>query len=83
METHRGHGSMSYKQDLTMYGEQELSLVVMNDSQLYNAFMRCDDTSDLKRLCEAFEYSAEQFEELESDLEEELKDREAADSFWS
>lgn len=64
------------KQDLTMYGEQELSLNVMNDEYLYRQFRRCDDAADLEQLCSGFNYSSEQFEELESDLEEELKERE-------
>jgi hypothetical protein len=58
-----------------MYGEQELSLLVMNTEHLYRAFGRCDDSADLERLCESFSYTAEQFEELESDLAEDLKER--------
>lgn len=57
------------KQDLTMYGEQELSLVVNNNESLYNGLRRCDDADDLRRLCQDFKYTDEQFEELESDLE--------------
>lgn len=65
------------KQDLTMYGEQELSLVVMNTEFLYRAFQRCDDESDLRALCCDFTYTVEQFEELEDDLTEDLKERNA------
>lgn len=75
------HGNMS-KQDLTMYGNQELSLVVLNTEYLYRALCRCDDAEDLERLCEGFLYTPEQFKELESDLEEELKERESEEEAW-
>jgi hypothetical protein len=58
------------KQDLTQYGEQELSLHVMNTEHLYRQFMRCDDESDLRRVVDPeFTYTDEQFEELVDDLE--------------
>lgn len=56
--------------DLTSYGEQELSLNVMNTEHLYRAFMRCDDERDLRSLVDPeFIYTDEQFEELLDDLE--------------
>lgn len=58
------------KQDLTQYGEQELSLNVLNTEHLYRAFMRCDDEADLRGLVDPeFTYTDEQFEELVDDLE--------------
>ena len=65
---------MSNKTDLTGYSDQELSLNVMNDEYLYRQFRRCDDASDLRNLCECFEYTQEQFEELVSDLEAEKEE---------
>jgi len=62
------------KQDLTMYGEQELSLNVMNDERLYNGLRDCDDADDLRKLCAGFKYTAEQFAELEVDLEDEKEE---------
>ena len=59
--------------DLTMYGDQELSLNVLNDEYLYSQFKSCDDVDDLRRMCEVFTYSDEQFAELQSDLEDELE----------
>jgi hypothetical protein len=57
------------KQDLTQYGEQELSLHVLNTEPLYRAFMRCDNEDDLHELVdENFIYTEEQFEELVRDL---------------
>jgi len=67
---------MSHQIDLTQYGEQELSLNVMNDEYLYRQFNRCDDADDLRRMCECFAYSDEQFAELQSDLEDDLEARE-------
>ena len=64
------------KHDITMYGEQELSLLVMNTEYLYKAFLRCDDERDLRILVCEFKYTDEQFEELCNDLEEDLKERE-------
>lgn len=58
------------KQDLTSYGEQELSLLVQNTEHLYREFMRCDDEADLRKLVnDEFTYTDEQFEELVNDLE--------------
>jgi hypothetical protein len=63
-------------EDLTGYGEQELSLHVMNTEHLYHAFMRCDDEQDLKQLVDGeFIYSLDQWAELCDDLELELEDR--------
>ncbi len=60
--------------DIRKYGEQELSLNVMNDEYLYTMYMRCKDLSDLRKLADAnFRYTAEQFEELHADLREDLK----------
>ena len=57
------------KQDLTGYGEQELSLHVQNTEYLYWGFMRCDDASDLRALVDGeFAYTDEQFDELVDDL---------------
>lgn len=63
---------MSNKADITMYGEQELSLNILNTEYLYRQFLRCEDSADLEELCSDFEYTSEQFEELESDLKDEL-----------
>lgn len=58
------------KQDLTQYGEQELSLHVLNTECLYRGFMRCDDEQDLRNLVEPlFIFTSEQFDELLDDLE--------------
>lgn len=54
--------------DLRGYGEQELSLHVLNTEHLYRQFMRCDDESDLRKVVLDFTYSEEQFEELLRDL---------------
>ena len=59
--------------DLTMYGEQELSLNVLNDEYLYSQFQSCADVDDLRAMCNGFAYSDEQFAELQSDLEDELE----------
>ena len=59
---------MSNKTDLTEYGDQELSLNVLNDEYLYRQFRRCDDSQDLRQLCDCFEYTEEQFDELVNDL---------------
>lgn len=63
------------KQDLTMYGEQELSLHVLNTEYLYRQFQRCDDARDLRMLVCEFKYTDEQFDELVSDLEADLEER--------
>ena len=63
--------------DITQYGEQELSLNVLNTEYLYRAFQRCDDERDLRILVCDFTYTVEQFEELERDLEDDLTEREA------
>ena len=67
---------MSNKTDITMYGDGELSLLVLNTEYLYRRFRRCDDERDLRFLVCEFEYTAEQFAELVADLQEDLKERE-------
>ena len=67
------------KHDITAYGEQELSLHVLNTEYLYRAFQRCDDEQDLRALVCEFKYTDEQFAELVSDLEEDLKERDGDD----
>lgn len=57
--------------DLTQYGDQELSLHVLNDEWLYRGFLRCEDYLDLQRLVDGtFIYTRAQFEELLADLSE-------------
>ena len=63
---------MTTKQDITHYSDQELSLLVLNTEHLYRQFLRCEDEDDLRVLCEEFEYTGEQFEELMRDLAEEI-----------
>jgi hypothetical protein len=72
------------KHDITMYGEQELSLHVLNTEYLYRRFQRCDDERDLRILVCEFTYTEEQFAELVSDLEDDLKEREhdLKESLW-
>jgi hypothetical protein len=65
------------KQDLTQYGEQELSLNVMNDEYLYRQFSRCDDEDDLEQMVSGFNYTQEQFDELVSDLDDDRAERAA------
>jgi len=59
------------KIDITMYGEQELSLHVLNTEHLYRDLLICEDDQDLRDLCSQFKYTEEQFEELCRDREEE------------
>jgi len=54
--------------DCTKYGEQELSLMVMNDEGLYRAMRECSCESQLRDLVEEhFLYTEAQFEELVDD----------------
>ena len=62
--------------DLTAYGEQELSLVVLNTEYLYRKFRRCDDERDLRFLVCEFTYTDEQFAELARDLADDIEERE-------
>ena len=56
------------KQDITMYGEQELSLHFMNTEHLYNAMRRCALASQLREAAETwFVFTEEQWEELVAD----------------
>lgn len=64
------------KHDLTMHGEQELSLHVLNTEYLYRRFQRCDDERDLRFLVCEFTYTEEQFAELARDLADDLEERE-------
>lgn len=64
------------KHDITMYGEQELSLHVLNTEYLYRKFQRCDDERDLRFLVCEFTYTEEQFAELCRDLADDLEERE-------
>jgi hypothetical protein len=60
------------KQDITEYGEQELSLWVQNTEHLYHGFRRCVTESQLRALVDdEFIYTDEQFEELVRDMENE------------
>lgn len=62
------------KTDITMYGEQELSLHILNTEYLYRQFTRCCDESDLQTLVCEFTYTDEQFKELCSDLRDEIEE---------
>ena len=63
-------------QDLTSYGEQELSLWVQNDEYFYRQFCRCEDENDLRKVVDGFFlYTDEQFAELVDDLEAELAEQ--------
>lgn len=58
------------KHDTTEYGDQELSLIVMNDEFHYNNTRRIPLRKRLREYCdEYFTYTEEQFEELCDDLD--------------
>jgi hypothetical protein len=58
-------------EDLTKYGEQELSLRVMNEESLYNDRHSLNFIDSLR---EIFVFNSEQLEELKTDLEDDLKE---------
>lgn len=66
------------KQNLTQYGDGELSLLFLNDQGLYNVFMsavRRKDFGIVKDLAdEMYIYTPEQIDELEIDFNNEVED---------
>lgn len=56
-----------YKQDLTDYSENELSLIVFNDEHLYNQRRRSYFIDELRQY---FIFTDDQLEVLETDLKE-------------
>jgi len=54
--------------DLTMYGDQELSMMVFNTEWLYN--LRHNHLSLMVAVDEEFKYTPEQMEELLIDIDE-------------
>lgn len=65
------------KTDISEYSDSELSMLVMNDETLYS--MRYDSTFLTGLIPNVYIYTAAQFEELENDLAEELKEEEEAE----
>ncbi len=60
-----------YKQDLREYSDNELSLLVFNDEDLYKLAMR-NPNGLLNVINDLFIYTEEQLNELKNDLNEEL-----------
>ncbi len=61
-----------YKQDLRQYSDNELSLLVFNDEDLYKLAMR-NPNRLLDVINDLFMYTEEQLNELKNDLNEEQK----------
>lgn len=59
------------KQDLTVYSDQELSLVVFNDETLYNMRNR---RSLFDLLNEFYLYTDEQLEVLKQDIQDDIEE---------
>ena len=66
-------------EDLTEYGEQELSLRVFNEESLYNDRHSLNFIDSLR---EIFVFDSEQLEELKTDLEDDLKECERSVNKW-
>lgn len=66
------------KQDLTIYGDQELSLYFENDESLYHDLLRAarlEDFSILENICDdLFIYTPEQLEDLRETYENEIEE---------
>lgn len=67
------------KQDLTIYGEQELSLLVMNDEPLYKVFIRSVELERfnfiLDHVSDIFTFTQEQEDDLRDTWEDELTEK--------
>jgi len=64
--------------DITMYNDEELSLLFMNDESLYNDFMACVRRGRFDYLEEIvkdnFIYTSEQFTDLEETFNNEIEE---------
>lgn len=64
------------KTDITHYGDQELSLMFLNDESLYNDFMRAVVRKDFAMLMdtasEFFIFNDDQLEDLKETFKEEV-----------
>ncbi len=60
--------------DITMYGDNELSLIVFNDEWLYN--QRWDEASLLETIKEYYIYTDDQLDELIQALEDDREEDE-------
>lgn len=60
------------KQDLTVYSDDELSLLVFNDEGLYR--MRRNKKALIEHLSDIFIFTSDQLNVLETDLNEDLKE---------
>lgn len=66
------------KQDLTGYGDGELSGMVLNDEGLYTEYMRYVRRGDLRGLkefvSEIFTFTDDQWQDMSDDFDEEVKE---------
>lgn len=63
------------KQDIRDFSDQELSLIVMNDENLYTQRRQILQDCEMNRpsiLAELFEYTEDQLKVLEQDIREDL-----------
>ena len=59
--------------DCTVYGDQELSLVVLNTENLYHGYLACRNLHELRNYLESegITFTQAQFDELAEDWESE------------